>query len=75
MSLHAMCVSICPGLQTAYYERQALYRHVRRLLALPFLPAEHIKEVEKRLKKTTPKLELDGRESGGLLGDTEPIAD
>jgi hypothetical protein len=50
MSLHAMCVSICPGLQTAYYERQALYRHVRRLLALPFLPAEHIKEAFANLR-------------------------
>jgi len=30
--------------------------------------AEHIKEVEKRLKNTTPKLELDEREAGGLLG-------
>ncbi|MBF5039899.1 DNA damage-inducible protein D [Methylophilus sp. 13] len=32
-------------------------------------PAEHIKEVEKRLKNATPKLELDEREAGGLLGD------
>jgi DNA-damage-inducible protein D len=32
-------------------------------------PAEHIKEVEKRLKSTTPKLQLDEREAGGLLGD------
>ena len=31
-------------------------------------PAEHIKEVEKRLKGATPKLELDEREAGGLLG-------
>ena len=33
-------------------------------------PAEHIKEVEKRLKNATPKLELDEREAGGLLGGT-----
>ena len=33
-------------------------------------PAEHIKEVEKRLKSVTPKLELDEREAGGLLGGT-----
>lgn len=33
-------------------------------------PAEHIKEVEKRLKSVTPKLELDERDAGGLLGDT-----
>ena len=32
-------------------------------------PAEHIKEVEKRIKTTTPKLTLDEREAGGLLGD------
>jgi len=32
-------------------------------------PAEHIKEVEKRLKTATPKLTLDEREAGGLLGD------
>lgn len=31
-------------------------------------PAEHIKEVQKRLKSTTPKLQLDQREAGGLLG-------
>jgi len=31
--------------------------------------AEHIKEVEKRLKDATPKMELDEREAGGLLGD------
>lgn len=30
--------------------------------------AEHIKEVEKRVKHTTPKLTLDEREAGGLLG-------
>ncbi len=34
-------------------------------------PAEHIKEVEKRLKNATPKLELYEREAGGLLGRTE----
>ncbi len=33
-------------------------------------PAEHIKEVKKRLKNATPKLELDEREAGGLLGET-----
>ena len=32
-------------------------------------PAEHIKLVEKRLKGTTPRLALDEREAGGLLGD------
>jgi len=31
-------------------------------------PVEHIKEVEKRIKAATPKLKLDEREEGGLLG-------
>ena len=31
-------------------------------------PAEHIKEVEKRLKSSTPKLELDDKDATGLLG-------
>ncbi len=33
------------------------------------LPAEHIKEVEKRIKTAAPKLTLGEREAGGLLGD------
>ena len=33
------------------------------------VPAEHIKKVEKRLKSATPKLKLDERDAGGLLGD------
>ena len=36
-------------------------------------PAEHIKEVEKRLKSTTPKLKLEERDAGGLLGDVTDI--
>ena len=32
-------------------------------------PAEHIKAVEKRARTATPKLTLDEREAGGLLGD------
>ncbi len=34
--------------------------------------AEPIKDVEKRLKSATPKLELDTRDAGGLLGKTQP---
>lgn len=34
-------------------------------------PAEHIKQVEKRLKGRTPKLELDDRDAIGLLGKSE----
>lgn len=36
-------------------------------------PAEHIKEVEKRVKTTTPKLELDERDATGLLGDARKM--
>lgn len=32
-------------------------------------PAEHIKQVEKRVKGTTPKLALDGPAAAGLLGE------
>jgi DNA-damage-inducible protein D len=32
--------------------------------------AEHIKDVEKRIKTTPPKMELDERDASGLLGDT-----
>ncbi len=32
-------------------------------------PAEHIKTVEKRIKTSTPKLELDKHDAGGLLGE------
>lgn len=32
-------------------------------------PAEHIKEVEKRIKNAVPKMELDEKDAGGLLGD------
>jgi DNA-damage-inducible protein D len=31
-------------------------------------PAEHIKQVEKRIKHATPKLELDGPDAQGLTG-------
>ena len=32
-------------------------------------PAEHIKEVEKRIKNSVPKMELGEKDAGGLLGD------
>lgn len=36
-------------------------------------PAEHIKEVEKRVKQATPKLTLNEREASGLLGGKEKL--
>jgi len=35
-------------------------------------PAEHIKEVEKRVKSATPKLTLDDKDASGLLGPAKP---
>lgn len=35
-------------------------------------PAEHIKQVEKRLKGAKPKLKLGSKDEGGLLGGNEP---
>ena len=32
-------------------------------------PAEHIKQVQKRIKQATPKLELDGPDAKGLIGE------
>jgi DNA-damage-inducible protein D len=34
-------------------------------------PAEHIKHVEKRIKSTAPKLELDEKDAKGLIGEPE----
>src|SRR5262249_30298312 len=33
------------------------------------LPAEHIKNVERRVKTAIPKLDLEQRDAGGLLGE------
>ena len=35
-------------------------------------PAEHIKQVEKRIKHVAPKLQLDGPDAKGLAGDEPP---
>lgn len=46
---------------------------IRRIGGTPpeHIPAvEHIKEVEKHIKTSTPKLELDEKDAGGLLGET-----
>lgn len=41
-SAENMYFFISAGLQTAYCQHRSLYRHLRKMLALPFLPAEHI---------------------------------
>jgi DNA-damage-inducible protein D len=37
-------------------------------------PAEHIKQVQKRIKGSVPRLRLDDRDAGGLLGATSDEA-
>ena len=43
-------------------------RRIGGTLPENILPAEHIKDVEKRMKQAIPKLTLDEREANGLLG-------
>ena len=63
-------------------ERKAIHAHeevgkevrqaIRRIGGKPpeqIAPAEHISEVSKRIRSSTPKLELDERDSSGLLGE------
>ncbi|MDR1276718.1 MAG: DNA damage-inducible protein D [Candidatus Accumulibacter sp.] len=54
--------------QVGHEVRQAIKRIGGTLLEnIP--PAEHIKEVEKRLKSVTPKLALEDKDAKGLLGE------
>lgn len=39
------------GLSTAYVQRRDKYEYIRKLLALPFLPSEHIVEAFKELER------------------------
>lgn len=59
----------------AIFAHEKVGREVRQAIAriggeMPeaIPPAEHIKQVEKRLRSSTPKLELDERDAVGLLG-------
>jgi DNA-damage-inducible protein D len=70
------------GHNNIHDQRQAILTHeqvgkevrdaIKRIGGIPpesIPPAEHIKEVEKRIKTATPKLELGEHDAGGLLGD------
>lgn len=68
--------------QGAIRTHEAVGREVREAIrkiggTLPedIPPAEHIKQVEKRLKGATPKLALDERHASGLLGGPAEKAD
>lgn len=50
--------------------RQAIMR-IGGQMPEQIMPAEHIKEVQKRLKSATPKLELQDKDALGLLGDAD----
>lgn len=49
-------------------EARAAIKRIGGTLPEQIPPAEHIKEVEKRIRKTTPKLTLDEQQAGGLMG-------
>jgi hypothetical protein len=41
---------VSTGLQTAYCDRDIAYKHIRKLMSLPFLPHNHIEETFHRLR-------------------------
>ncbi len=68
--------------QQAIHTHEAVGKEVRAAIeriggTLPeqIPPAEHIKEVEKRIKNAVPKMELGEKDAGGLLGDKKNNAE
>lgn len=62
------------AIQTHETVGQEVRAAIRRIGGTPpekIPPAEHIKEVEKRIKNAVPKMELDKKDAGGLLGDVK----
>ena len=66
--VHQQAQAIQTHEQVGKYVRDAIKR-IGGTLPESIPPAEHIKKVAQRLKHAAPKLALDGREAGGLLGD------
>ena len=66
--VHQQAQAIQTHEQVGKYVRDAIKR-IGGTLPESIPPAEHIKKVAQRLKNAAPKLALDGREAGGLLGD------
>jgi DNA-damage-inducible protein D len=50
---------------------RAAIKRIGGTLPENILPAEHIALVEKRVKSTPPKLELDEKDAKGLVGPSE----
>ncbi|MDR1849286.1 MAG: DNA damage-inducible protein D [Zoogloeaceae bacterium] len=65
--IHGQAEAIQTHEQVGREVRQAIQR-IGGTLPEDIPPAEHIKEVEKRLKLATPKLALGGKDAKGLLG-------
>jgi len=68
--IHGQAQAIQTHEQVGREVRQAIQR-IGGTLPENIPPAEHIKEVEKRLKSATPKLALDDREAKGLLDEED----
>jgi DNA-damage-inducible protein D len=61
-----------PAIQTHKQVGQEVREAIKRIggeLPENLPPAEHIKQVEKRIKQATPRLELEGPEAQGLIGE------
>ena len=59
------------AIQTHHQVGHEVRDAIKRIGGIPpenILPAEHIKEVKRRVKSAVPKLELEDKEAGGLLG-------
>lgn len=66
-SVHNQAQAIHTHEQVGKEVRDAIKR-IGGILPEQIPPAEHIKEVEKRLKSSTPRLELDDKDATGLIG-------
>lgn len=65
--IHGQAEAIQTHEQVGREVRQAIQR-IGGTLPEDILPAEHIREVEKRMKSVMPKLALDDKDAKGLLG-------
>ncbi|GEM_PF-790090 len=69
--IHGQDGAIDTHLQVGREVREAIER-IGGVLPENIPPAEHIKDVERRLSSATPRLELEERDAAGLLGANTP---